>query len=85
MILMADSNQLAAQDLAVLSMNSLLIHASPGDAWFTWANSLNLVHFWSLFLMSIGFARWTGAEIMKSTVIAVLPWVLIFGIWALTI
>lgn len=85
MIFMADSNQLAAQDLAVLSMNSLFIHAGPGDPWFTWANSLNLIHFWTLFLMSVGFARWTGAELAKSTVIAVLPWALIFGIWALTI
>jgi hypothetical protein len=33
-------------------------------------------------LMSIGYARWTGASMVKSTIIACLPWVLIFGIWA---
>jgi hypothetical protein len=84
-ILMADSNQLSTQSLAVLSMNSLIIHAPPGDPWFTWASSWTLINFWTLFLMSIGFARWTGASIVKSTIIACLPWVLIFGIWALTI
>jgi len=84
-ILMADSNQLAQQGLQVLSLNSLLIHAAPGEPWFTWANSWTLINFWSLFLMSIGFARWTGASIVKSSIIACLPWVLIFGIWALTI
>ena len=84
-IFMADSNQLSQQGLQVLSLNSLLIHAAPGDPWFTWASSLTLINFWTLFLMSIGFARWTGASIVKSSIIACLPWVLIFGIWALTI
>ena len=84
-IFMADSNQLSSQDLSVLSMNSLLVHASPGDAWFTWANSLTLINFWTLFLMSIGFARWTGTAMAKATIIAVFPWVMIFGVWALSI
>jgi hypothetical protein len=82
-ILMADSNQLATQSLQPLSLNSLFIHASPGDPLFTWASSLTLINFWTYFLMSIGFARWTGAALMKSTVIAVLPWAMIFGSWAL--
>jgi len=85
MIFMADSNQLSQQSLQVLSLNSLLIHAAPGEPWFTWASSLGLINFWTLYLMSIGYARWTGAAMVKSTIIAVLPWVLIFGIWALTI
>ena len=82
-IFMAESNQLAAQKLQVLSLNSLLVHASAGDRLFTWASSLTLINFWTLFLMSIGYARWTGAGIVKSTIIAVLPWALIFGVWAL--
>ena len=84
-ILMADSNQLSSQDLSVLSMNSLLVHANPGEPWFTWASSLSLINFWTLFLMSIGFARWTGITMVKATIIAVLPWVVIFGVWALMI
>ena len=84
-IFMADSNQLAPQSLQVLSMNSLFIHASPGDPWYTWGTSLALINFWTLFLMSIGFARWTGATMVQSAVVACTPWVLIFGIWALTI
>jgi hypothetical protein len=84
-IFMADSNQLAPQSLQVLSMNSLFIHASPGDPWYTWGTSLALINFWTLFLMSIGFARWTGASIAQSTIVACTPWVLIFGIWALMI
>jgi hypothetical protein len=84
-IFMADSNQLSQMDMQPLSMNSLLIHAQPGDPWFTWGSSLHLTHFWTLALMSIGYARWTNAAAVKSTIIAVLPWALIFGIWAITI
>jgi len=84
-ILMADSNQIAQDQLSPFSMNTLFIHARMGDPWFNWGNSLGLVNFWMLGLMSIGFARWTGEAIVKSTVIAVLPWAAIFGIWAATI
>lgn len=82
MMFMADSNQLATHSLQVLSFNSLFLHASPGDPLFTWASSLTLINIWTWVLMSIGYARWTGADLVKSTVIAVLPWVLIFGVWA---
>lgn len=81
-ILMADSNQLSQTELAPLSMNALFIHARMGDPWFRWGSSLSLINIWMLVLMSIGFARWTGSSLAKSTIIAVLPWALIFGIWA---
>jgi len=85
MIMMAESNQLSTQDLQVTSMNALFFHAAPGEPWFTWASTLNLVNFWTIFLISIGFARWTGAGIVKSSIIAVFPWALIFGIGALMV
>ena len=81
-MLVADSNQITAESLQVLSMNNLLIHASPGDPWFRWGSSLTLINLWMLVLMSIGYARWTGASTVKSAIIACLPWALIFGIWA---
>jgi hypothetical protein len=82
---MANSNQVSLESLDVFSLNSLLVHASPGDPWFRWATSLRLLAIWSLVLLIMGFSRWTGASMAKSTVIAVLPTVLIFGIWALMI
>ena len=81
-MLVADSNQITAESLQVLSMNNLLIHAEPGEPWFRWGSSLTLINLWMLVLMSIGYARWTGASTVKSAIIACLPWVLIFGIWA---
>ena len=84
-IFLADNNRLGQDELSPFSMNSLFIHARMGDPWFNWGNSLSLVNIWILFLMSMGYARWTGSSIIKSTVIAVLPWALIFGVWAVLI
>ena len=82
-ILMADNNQLPSTDLQPLSLNALLVHAKPGETWATWATSLSLISFWSIFLIATGFRRWTGASTIKSWIVALLPWVLIFSIWAL--
>ena len=82
MVLTAESNQLASTSLQPLSLNALLVHASPGDTWHTWASSLSLLALWTIFLGALGFGRWTGASTVKSWVVACLPWVLIFGIWA---
>jgi len=46
---------------------------------------VTLINFWMIFLVSIGYALWTGASMMKSTIIAALPWVAIYGIWAVMI
>jgi len=81
-IMMADSNQLASTSLQPLSFNALVLQASPGDTWFTWASSLSLLTLWTIFLSAIGIGRWTGASTMKSWVTALLPWVTVFGVWA---
>ncbi len=81
-ILTAASSQLATTSLQPFSLNSLLLHASPGDTWFTWASSFSLLSLWTIFLSAIGFGRWTGASAMRSWVIALLPWVSVFGVWA---
>jgi hypothetical protein len=84
-ILMADSNKLMQDQLQPLSLNALLIHADAGTPWATWGSSLQLTNLWMLVLMSIGYQKWTGASMAKSAIIATLPWVLIFGIWAVMI
>ena len=81
-IFMADSNQMPAENMQVLSLNQLFIHARPGDDWFNWGNSFTVLNFWVIALMSIGFSRWTSSGMMKSVIVSALPFVLIFGIWA---
>lgn len=81
-ILIASNNQLSSTELQPLSINSLLVHGKPGETWTTWASSLNLLGVWTIFLTALGFKRWTGSSTAKSWLITLIPWVLVFGIWA---
>ncbi len=81
-ILMSDSNQMLAENLQATSLNALLIHANPGEPWFRWASTLTLLNFWIWFLMIIGYSSWTGSTMLKSSIVVLLPWLAIFGIWA---
>lgn len=79
------NRQLAQTDLSPLSLQSLLLRAEAGSPWAAWGSSLTLISFWSLGLLALGIMRWTGASLVKALVIAAIPTVLIFGIWALVI
>ncbi|MEE4175319.1 MAG: YIP1 family protein [Xanthomonadales bacterium] len=81
-ILTASSNQLSQDALSPLSFNSLFIGAEPGDPWFNWGNSTNLIQIWSSALLGLGFSRWTGSSLVKGLIVAFAPLVLIYGIWA---
>jgi len=81
-ILTASTNQLPQQALSPLSLNGLVIHAEPGQPWFTWGSSLSLLTFWNIILLGMGYARWTGSPTPKAMLVTLIPWVLIFGAWA---
>ena len=80
-LIMADNNQLGQEELMSLNTN-LLLGASPGDRWFTWATSLTPFTIWAIALIGLGYARWTHCSTGKAMVIAFAPWVLIHGGWA---
>jgi len=65
------------------SLNNLVLDLPPDHRWYNLAVNLDLFTLWSLVLAVIGFRIWTGASTARSVVLGLLPWVLIFGIWAL--
>ena len=65
------------------SLNNLVLDLPPGHRWYNLALNLNLFTLWSLVLAVIGFRIWTGATTGRAAVLALLPWVLVYGIWAL--
>ncbi len=84
-IAVATNRQLAQDALSPLSLQSLLINADSGSPWAAWGSSITLISFWVIGLLALGIMRWTGASALKAVIIAALPSVLIFGIWALVI
>ncbi len=85
MLALTSTRQLGQYDLSPLSLQSLFIGAEPGSSWASWGSSLTLISFWTIGLLALGIRRWTGASVLKAVIIAAMPSVLIFGIWALVI
>lgn len=53
--------------------------------WFTLVNSINLFNLWSYILMMVGYRKLTEGSMLSSVLVVLIPWLLIYGIWSLTI
>jgi hypothetical protein len=63
------------------SVNQLFMNLLPGDALYTWAESLNLFLIWSIVIAAIGFNRCCKMSMVKSVIFAAIPTLVIFGVW----
>ncbi|WP_341503828.1 YIP1 family protein [Gallaecimonas sp. GXIMD4217] len=70
-------------DLNLLSLNNLLLDLEFGSTWYTLAESFSPMTFWSIFLAAVGIQAWTRIDAARAWVIAALPSVVIYGVWAL--
>jgi hypothetical protein len=65
------------------SINQLLLGYVAGESLYVWAESLNLFSIWSAVIATIGFNRCCKMPFGQSAFCAVLPLVIIFGVWFL--
>lgn len=77
-ILTANNGLISLASLQSLSLDSLLGLNTNSRL----LQSLNLPQLWSMVLVVLGYQNWTGATMLKSAVITLAPYVLIYGIWA---
>ncbi|MBD8524296.1 YIP1 family protein [Pseudomarimonas arenosa] len=82
-ILMTSNGQLTQEQLNPLSLNQLFFHLPASDAWAGLLSSIHLPMFWSLFLAFVGYKLWTRKSSATAWTVVLLPYVLIYGIWAL--
>ena len=73
---------LTLEDSNMVSLNYLLLHLPQSSPWASFAGSLDLTSLWTIALAAIGLKAWTGRSTAACTLAAVLPYVLIYGIWA---
>ncbi|MET0329227.1 MAG: YIP1 family protein [Luteimonas sp.] len=74
------------QPLALMgyaSLNGLVLDLPPDHRWFNWASNLGVFQVWSIVLAAVGFRVWTQASWVRAAGLAALPWILVFGVWAL--
>jgi hypothetical protein len=68
-----------------LTINQLLLGLEPGNAWYTWAESFNLMFMWIAALFAVGLHCWSGYSAAKSTLLGFAPLLVIYGLWAVFI
>jgi hypothetical protein len=74
--------RLAPEDLNMVSLNYLLFHLPLSHPWASLLGSLDLSSFWSIVLAVIGLKAWTGRSTGTCVTVALLPYVIIYGLWA---
>jgi hypothetical protein len=80
--IVTSGGKLAPEDLNMVSLNYLLLHLPLSDPWASLAGSLDLTSVWSIALAVIGLNAWTGRPTATCVIVALLPYVLVYGLWA---
>jgi hypothetical protein len=82
-LLLTDTSQLDASALNPLSLNELVFHRKLGEPGYSFLTSIGLIHIAVWWLSVVGLKVWSGRSTLFCAVFALLPSVLIYGIWAL--
>lgn len=83
LLLLADNSQVPTYTvMAPLSLNELLLHVPEGSPGYTLFESLSIPFFLSCALMIIGVRTWSQRSWGFSSIVVLLPWVIIYGLAA---
>jgi hypothetical protein len=81
-VLITQDTELSPVSLGPTSL--AFIFAVPMDSdWFTLAQSIRLESVWVMYLIAVGLNQWTQLPAKKTYIIAIVPYLLIWLIWAL--
>jgi hypothetical protein len=81
-LLLRDNDQIIPGVLQPLSLNELVFHRPMGARGQALLDSFNIAGVLSSILMVIGVHAWSQRSWLFSSIVALLPTVLIYGIWA---
>jgi len=79
-ILTTSNGQIVPEALDPLSLNELFFGMDPVKGLGNILASTNITLFWSIALLTIGYAKWTEKTIAKSFLIIILPYVFYYGV-----
>jgi hypothetical protein len=82
-MLSATSNQIGQESLQPLSLNELFFKRERGAPGYGLLSNINLFQFASLYLAAAGLKTWSRRTWLYGIIVSALPFVLIYGIWAL--
>lgn len=82
-ILSSSDGRIGLQEANVLSLNNLLFRTD--GAFANMLNALSLPQLWSLALLALAYRQWTGKSPGAAFALALLPYLLIYALWAAAI
>lgn len=77
---MADSPQIVPTTINVASL-AYLFDVPPTSNFARIAESIRLDMIWMIYLTAVGVYQWTGFSIKKAWVVAVAPFLVLYGLW----
>jgi hypothetical protein len=80
-----DVGTMMPEEISVSSLNRLFMRLPETNPWAAFATSFDMFMLWNSFILGVGFSRWTGRSFITGQAIAIVPFALIYGIWALVI
>lgn len=78
-----DTTQFTQESLKTLSLNALVFHRAPGEPGYSFLANFDLFAIASLYLSLIAVQVWSGRSWLFTGLFVGIPWVLVYGLWAL--
>jgi hypothetical protein len=80
---LSSTTQIPQSSLSPLSLNELVFHRAAGTPGYSLLSTLGLVQVAAVWLTYVGLRAWSGRSALFCLIFAILPSVLIYGVWAL--
>ncbi|GFD87913.1 hypothetical protein KUL152_01390 [Tenacibaculum sp. KUL152] len=84
LLMFSGDHQVSPAIMAPTSLSFLL--SVPMDSpWFAFTLAVRLELFWGIYLAMVGISQWTSFSRQKAAVVACAPYVIIYGIWIVSL
>lgn len=80
--ILSSHGRVAVADLTMVSLNFLWLHLPLDHPWAGFADAIDLTVIWSVALATVGIRVWTGRPFGTALAFAMLPSLMIYGVWA---
>ncbi|WP_018984482.1 Yip1 family protein [Salinimonas chungwhensis] len=81
---LADNHQISLNILQPLSL-AYVLSVDMNSPWLSLAQAASPITLWTIYLAIVGITQWTSFSSKTAAVIAIAPYAIIYGIWAITL